>query len=224
MPAAAKEHHALLWLGLVGGGGFAAYELFYKPWAAAQALAAAGTGVSPLLPATGGLTSPIYTGPSPSAGGQYQGSIVDPRVTPGGDVGQAMWRKNWTQDQATARLNAVKTAIANARTAIATLSSQTVNPAAAGINAAQAQLAAESAAMATAKQAYDQLVAAGNTAGAAAYQAEIAGHQNDINDLNARIAAAQKAPDNSTAIAAYQGQLAANLAEYTALTGLTYSG
>ena len=45
------------------------------------------------------------------------------------------------------------------------------------------------------------------------------GHQNDINELNALIASVSKPVDNSAAIAAYQGQLAANDNDYFALTG-----
>lgn len=221
--AAAKEHHTALWLAAAGGAAVAGYELFYKPWKTSHDLAAA-TGLSPLFP-TGGLTSPSSIGPAP-ASTQQQGSIVDPRNSPGGDVGQVMWKKNWTQQQATDRLNAIKQGIANSRAAIATLQSGvgTANPAAAGINQAQAQLAAETAALASAKVAYDQLVAAGNTAGAAQYSAAIAGHQNDINELNARIAAASQPVNTTGAVAAYQGTLASLLADYTALTGATYGG
>lgn len=221
--AAQKDTHTLLWIAGAGGAAVAGYELFYKPWRTAKDLAAAtGGAISPLLP-TGGLSSPSYVGPSPVST-QQQGSIIDPRTSPGGDVGAAMWKKNWTQTQATQRLNAIKTGVANSRAAIANLSSNTANPAAAGLNAAQAQLAAESAALAQAQQAYSRLTAAGDTAGAASYAAAIAGHQNDINDLNARIAAAQRPSDNSAAIAAYQGALAGLLADYTALTGMTYGG
>lgn len=219
--AAAKEHHTLLWIAGAGGAVVAGYELFYKPWQTAQALAAA-TGLTPLLP-TGGLSSPSYVGPSPVSG-QQLGSIPDPRVNPGGDVGAAMWKKNWTQGQAAARLTAIKTGIANSRQAIATLSSNTANPAAAGINAAQAQLAVESAALANATATYNRLVASGDVAGAAAYSAEIAGHKNDINELQARIDAASKPADNTAAIAAYQGTLAGLLADYTSLTNMTYGG
>jgi hypothetical protein len=218
--AAQPNHHTALWLLGGAAGVFAGYEFLYKPWLTQQA---ANAGISPLssFPSpTSMLSTPSYVGPSTLPGGQ-QGSIVDPRTSPGGDVGQAMWRKGWTQTVAQARLDAIKTGFANSNAAIAQLQANTGNPAGAGIPAAQAALAAEQAALGNAQAAYQQLMAAGNTTGAAAYAAEILGHQNDIRDLQARIAAALQPVDNSAAIAAYQGTIAGLKADYNALTGMT---
>lgn len=220
---AARKKHTLLWIAGAGVGAFAVYEWLYKPWAAQQAaLVASGAlpaSTNPLsslfpslnLPAPASMLSTTpAVGPVPSTGAPV-----------GGVVGACMAKKGftWTQTQCQTRLDALVSAATNARSAIAQLQSATSNPAAAGIPAAQAQLAATQAALATATDSYNKLLAAGDTNGAATFHAAMLAHQSDIADLTARIAAAGTANDNSAAIAAYQGQLAANDADYFALTG-----
>lgn len=104
---AAQHNHDLLILGLVGGAGFLAYELFKHM--------SGGAAVDPFAPFT---TSPapgnMISMPTGAAPGGVQGSIVDARVSPGGDVGTAMWKKGWTQGVATDRLAKEKAAYANA--------------------------------------------------------------------------------------------------------------
>lgn len=222
--AIAKKHHKLLWIAGAGVGGFVVYQYVYKPWAAQQAAVAAAGGVS------AGTSSPSLFPSFPSVSLPSPSSMVSAPTTVGttvpsigatvpGVVGIVMQKKMWTQQQATDRLNALVAAAQNAQTAIANLKGGGANPAAAGVPAAQAQLAAEQAALAGATDSYNKLLAAGDAIGAAAYQAAMLGHQNDINDLNARIAAASATVDNTAAIAAYEGQLAANDNDYFALTG-----
>lgn len=217
--AAAKRHDALIIAG-AGAAAFAGYEFVYKPWAAKKALdAAAG-----IAPATGGGLSPFFStptivGPSVNPGG-VQGSIVDPRVTPGGDVGQAMWRKTWTQQYAAARLAAIKKGLSDSLGAISQLQQQTANPAASGIAAAQLAAQQNDAAAAGAVQQQQAALAAGDAAGAALWASAAAAHQQDAREIRARIATASAPPDNTAAIAAYQGAAAGLRADYKALTGL----
>jgi hypothetical protein len=216
---AAQQHHPLIIVGGLGVAGFLGYEFIYKPWADANAAAAAAS-LTGTLPFPTGASS-LVTAPSvlgTAAPGGVQGSIVDPRVSPGGDVGYAMWLKNWTQAQAQTRLTALQNAYAAAKQAIANLQSNVNNPAAAGIPAAQAQLNTTQAALAAAQQAFQQLTDAKNTVGAAQYAAAIQGYNSDIADLTARIRQAQQPSDNTAAIATYQGQMAANDTDYFNLT------
>lgn len=221
-----KKHRTLLWVAGAGVGGFLAYEYLYKPWAAQQAAlvaaggTTAGTSLFPSLPSIS-LPSPASLLSEPSSVG-----IPSIGVNPGGVVGACMLKKGgtWTQSQCQTHLDALVAAATNAQQQITALSAGTSNPAAAGIPAAQAALAASQAALATATTAYDQLAAAGNTDGAATYHAAILSHQSEIADLTARIAAAQTAPNNTAAIAAYQGQLAANDNDYFNLTGVHLVG
>ena len=221
--ATKKTKHTLLWVAGAGVGGFLAWEYLYKPWAAQQAALAGAAGVPaspslfPSLPSinlpspSSMLTEPSTVGTVPSIG-----------VNPGGVVGACMLKKGgtWTQSQCQTRLDQLVAAAQSAQAAITQLQAGGgANPAAAGIPAAQAALAASQAALATATMAYNQLVAAGNTDGAATYHAAILAHQSEIADLTQRIAQASTANDNTAAIAAYQGQLAANDADYFALTG-----
>jgi hypothetical protein len=226
---AKAKSHKLLWVAGAAVGGWAAYEYLYKPWAAQQAaLVAAGA-----LPATTGLASLLPAISLPSPLDMVSAPTALPSTTPvpsigapvGGVVGACMASKGgtWTQTQCQTRLDALVQAARNAQAAISNLQN-TANPAAAGIAASQAALAAEQAALAVATTAYNQLVVAGDVNGAATYHAAILGHQSDINDLTALIAAAQKPVDNSAAIAAYQGQLAANDNDYFNLTGVHLVG
>lgn len=122
---AAKSQHRLLEIAGILAAGVGAYEFLYKPWIAAQAAATGTTVISPYTSAATSITpsyavSPPSTSPAPTTlltvpvqvapatqnpGGPYQGSIVDPRNSPGGPVGYAMWLKNWTQAYATQRLS-----------------------------------------------------------------------------------------------------------------------
>lgn len=219
---ASAKHHYLFWVAGVGGGAFLAYEFLYKPWAAAQAAAGAanplasflGTGATAFPPAAAMVSAPSQITPS----------NLNPGAAVGGDVGACMTKKViWTQQQCATRLNALKAAFANAQAAVANLQSGAANPAAAGIPAAQAQLAAEQAALAGALDSYNKLTAAGDTNGAATFHAAVLAHQADITDLQNRIAAAQAPVDNSAAIAAYEGQMAANDTDYFNLTGVHLS-
>lgn len=221
MAQAQQQSHTALWLGGAAAAAFAGYEFVYKPWAANQALLAAGgaSALSPLFPSSM-VSSPTIVGPSVNPGG-IQGSIVDPRVSPGGDVGQAMWRKNWTQTQAAARLAAIKTGYANSLAAISQLQGQVANPAASGIAAAQLALQQSDAGAAQAIANQQAALQAGDQAGAALWASAAAAHQQDSREIRARIATASAPPDNSAAIAAYQGTIAGLKSDYAALTGMT---
>lgn len=221
--AGAKQHKLLIY----GGGAaaaFAAYEFVYKPWKLSQDAALLGsTSMFPSLGPSSMLSTPSVTNWGGAAPGGVQGSIVDPRVTPGGDVGAAMYKKTWTQAYATDRLAKIKAGIANSKAGIAQLQAQTVNPAASGIANAQLILQQTMRARDNAVQQAANARAAGDQNGAAIWNAAVNAHNQDIAELNARISAAQTAPDNSSGIAAYQGALAALIAEYNALTGMTIS-
>lgn len=218
MATAQKSNHDLLWLAGGGAALFAGYEFIYKPWAASQALAAVGA-LSPISP-TSMISSPTLVGPSVNPGG-IQGSIVDPRVSPGGDVGQAMWRKNWTQQQAQQRLDQIKAGYSTSLGAITQLQQQVTNPAAAGIASAQLAAQQSDAAAAAAVASQQAELAKGNAAGAALWASAAAAHQQDAREIRARIATASAPPDNSAAIAGYQGAIAGLKADYLALTGLS---
>lgn len=215
--AAANTNHDLLWVGGAAALGFVGYEFLFKPWAAAQALAASP--LTPISPASM-ISSPTPIGPVGNPTG-IQGSIVDPRLSPGGDVGQAMWRKNWTQQQAAARLAAIKQGYSNSLAAIAQLQGQVVNPAAAGIAAAQLALQQSDNAAAGAVAAQQDALAKGDQAGAAMWASAAAAHQQDSREIRGRIATASAPPDNTAGIAAYQGAIAGLKADYAALTGMT---
>lgn len=218
MAQAQTDKHAALWVAGIGAAAFAGYEWIYKPWANAQALADVAS-LSPLSP-VGMVSSPTIVGSTANPGG-VQGSIVDPRVTPGGDVGMAMYRKNWPQAQAAARLQAIKAGYSTSLGAISQLQSQAVNPAASGIAAAQLVLQQNDAAAAAAIANQQTALAAGDAAGAALWASAAAAHQQDSREIRARIATASAPPDNSAAIAAYQGTIAGLKADYAALTGMT---
>jgi hypothetical protein len=221
---ASKKTHRLLWIAGAGVGAFVAYRYVYQPWAAQRAALAASGGT----PAGGGLLTSIFPTTYPNVGLPGPTALVSTPTTVGsvpsigptvpGLVGVVMRKKNWTQSQAQTRLDQLVAAATAQSAEIARLKAGTPNPAAAGIPAAQAVLAANVAALAEAKTAYAAAVAAGDTNGALTWNAAILGHQNDINDLNARIAAASVANDNTAAIAAYEGSLAALDGDYFALT------
>lgn len=222
MAQAQSQSHAGLWVAGLGVAGLAAYEFIFRPWQAAQAAAATaggGSALAPLFPSSM-ISSPTLVGPSVNPGG-VQGSIVDPRVSPGGDVGQAMWRKNWTQAYTTARLAAMKKGYADSLTAIAQLQNQVVNPLSAGIPAAQLQAQLNDKAAADEITAQQAALAAGDTVGAALHASAAAVHEQDAREIRARIATASAPPDNTAAIAAYQGTIAGLKADYMALTGMT---
>lgn len=236
-----RKHKRLLMVAGVGVGGFLAYRYIYQPWAAQRAATAAAGGAAP---GAGGLLSALFPGaalpavrlPSPasvvSAPTSVGGNGLPPPIgstTLGpqysGALGACIKAKGgtWSPEYCQQRLTGYVTAAANARAAINALSAPGANPAAAGIPAAQAQLAVEKNALAAAVTAHDQLVAAGDP-GAANYQVAIIGHQNDIQDLETRIAAASTANDNSAAIAAWEGSLAALDSDYFNLTGAHLTG
>lgn len=210
---------------LVAGGAaaLAAYQFVLKPFLASKAAAAAP--LSTLWPATPAVSTPTSVGPSltPSTGGQYQGSIIDPRNSPGGDVGQAMWRKGWTQLQAATRLDALKKAAANA---VATLA-QLRQPGApnaqvqALVTAGQAELTRVQSVAANDRLRESQAINAGDQAGAAAWGQAAAEHEGQAREIAARISATSAAAtaDNGAAIAAWEGALAGHKADYLALTG-----
>jgi hypothetical protein len=218
--ATAKRHTLLLIAG-AGVGAFVAYEFVYKPWASARAAAAAAGQPAPSL-----FSSIVPSLPPPaamvSAPAQITPSNLNPGAAVGGVVGACMQKKGntWTQQQCQARLDALVAAAQNAKAAIAQLQSAAGNPAAAGIPAAQAALAQNQAALQVATTNYNAAAAAGNVNDAATWHAAMLAHQADITDLTNRIAAAQAPADNSAAIAAYQGQLAANDNDYFNLTGV----
>jgi hypothetical protein len=216
--AAARKHDALV-LGGAAAAALAAYNFLYKPWKAGQAAA----GIPGLPPLASFLSTPGTVGPSAPPAGGPQGSIVDARISPGGDVGYAMWKKNWTQQQATARLDALKTAYRAALAQISALRAQTTNPALASANIGAATLAAQQndAAAADALARSAAALAAGDQAGAATWAAAAAAHQQDAREIRSRVTAVNTAPDNTAAIAAYEGAAAGHKADYFALTGMT---
>lgn len=212
--------------GVIVAGGAAAlagYHFLLRPYLAAKAAAAAPSSTPSLLPSLSPVTFPTQVGPSPSAGGQYQGSIVDPRVSPGGDVGQAMWRKNWTQLQAATRLNAIKAAAAEAKAKLAQLRApgQVNAQAAALISQGQQKLAEVQAVAANDRVRQAAALNAGDLAGAAAWEAAAISHEGEAREIAARISATSAAAtqENSGAIAAYETALANQMADYLALTG-----
>lgn len=219
---AAKQLNA----GVIVAGGaaaFAAYEFVLKPWMAAKN-AAAGA-LPSLFPTSPAVSMPTTVGPSltPSTGGQYQGSIIDPRVSPGGDVGQAMWRKGWSQQQAAARLDALKKAASNAVTMLAQLRQPNAPSAQVQqlVTQGQAELARLQSIAANDRLRQAQAQGAGDQVGAAAWGQAAADHEAQANQLAARISAtsAQATSDNAAAIAAWEGALAGHKSDYLALTG-----
>ena len=220
----ARKHHRILWIAGAGVGAWAAYRFIYQPWAAAAAAAAAAGETPPsLLSSLPSILAP-NSYPAPAAMVSAPLAITPSNLSPGalvgGVVGACMAKKGntWTQQQCQTRLDALTAAASNAQLAISQLRTSS-NPAASGIPAAQAQIALEQAALDIATTNYNNSVAAGNASDVAIWHAAMIGHQNDINELNARISAAAAPVDNSAAIAAYQGQLAANDNDYFALTG-----
>ena len=219
------KKHRILWIAGAGIGAWVAYEYVYKPWAAASAAAAAaGTTAPGLLASLPSILAPTAL-PSPAAMLSTPLAITPSNLNPGalvgGAVGACMAKKGgtWTQQQCQTRLDALSAAANNAQLAISQLRANTTNPAVSGIPATQAQIALEQAALNVATTNYNAAVAANNTNDAATWHAAMIGHQNDINELNALIASVSQPVDNSAAIAAYQGQLAANDNDYFALTG-----
>lgn len=234
-----KKHRKLLLIAGVGVGGYLAYRFVYVPWKASQV--AGGNTVATLpgaslwndlfpsstlpavdLPApTSLITAPTSidsTLPAPISTGGTLGPVY------GGVLGACLAAKpTWSPSYCQQRLDGYVSAAQSAKAAIANLQNG-ANPAAAGIPAAQAQLALEQAALAAAKDSYDKLTAAGDAVGAQQFSAAMIDHQNDINDLTARIAAASTANDNSAAIAAWEGQLAALDSDYFNLTGAHLTG
>ena len=206
-----------------GAAALAGYQFILKPLLAAKS--AAATPLSTLWPSSPAISTPTNVGPSltPSTGGQYQGSIIDPRTSPGGDVGQAMWRKNWTQAQASARLDALKKAAANAQTMLAQLR-QAGAPSAqvqALVSAGQAELGRIQAVAANDRLREAQALTAGDAAGAQAWGQAAADHEGQAREIAARISATSAAAtaDNGAAIVAWEGALAGHKADYLALTG-----
>lgn len=223
-----RNQRRLLWIAGTGVGAYLAYRYVYQPWAAQRALAATGGGAAglpgatgaggvslypqPLLPGLSSILAPVQDiVPITSIGPQY-----------GGVLGACIQRKggSWSAEKCSTRLTQLVDAFNTAKAQVAALKSAAANPAAAGIPAAQAQLAASQAALVNATAGYNRDMAAGDTAGAAKWMAAIQGQQSDINALQARIATAGQAVDNTAGIAAYQGAMAAHDADYFNLTGV----
>lgn len=220
---AAKQNRTTLYLA-GGAAAVAGYQFLVKPWLAARSLAAAGGGGSLLPSLLPSVTTPTMIGPNPSVTGQIPGSIVDPRVSPGGDVGQAMWRKNWTQAYATQRLNAIKAAAAEAVAKLAQLRAPGAMNAQAAALVAQGKVDLAQLQNIAANDRLNETTAkaAGDAAGAAAWGQAAAQHEAQANQLAARITATAAGDTNQTAaaIAAFEGALANQKADYLTLTGL----
>lgn len=219
----AKSNHDLLYLALAGGGAFAGYEFLYKPWAAAQAAVANGavsaggfnfppvssmvTGASPAIDTSlvPGQTAPIYSS--------------NPSLAYPGIIGNCMAKKGntWSAAQCQTRLNAYIVSYNNAAQAIANLKANTANPAASGIPAAQAELARVDAVITQQQAALAQQPA--DSQGYQQFATSIAALQTDRAQIAQRIASAAMAVDNSPAIAAYQGAMAAADSDFFNLTG-----
>lgn len=231
---AKKSHKRLLMIAGVGVGGYLVYRFVYVPWKTQQTLGGNTVGTAPggllatLFPSTTPLPAvnlppptSLITAPTSLPAPISTGGTLGPKY--GGVLGACLEAKpTWSPSYCQQRLDGYVSAAQAAKAAIANLQGG-VNPAAAGIPAAQAQLALEQAAFAAAKDSYDKLTAAGDP-GAAQFSAAMIGHQNDINDLTARIAAASTANDNSAAITAWEGQLAALDHDYFNLTGAHLTG
>lgn len=228
-----KKHRKLLWIAGAGVGGLAAYQWLYKPWklqrdialAAAAGGATVPDGTMPALQFPGSL----FPGPSTMVAPPQPGIIpsnLNPGAAVGGVVGACMIKKGntWTQGQCETRLNAIVQGYKNSQAAIANLKSQTTNPAAAGIPAANLQLQQEIAARNAAASMAASTAASGDAQGAAIWQAAVDAHTQDISELQARIAAAGNANDNSAGIAAYEGAMAALDSNYFDLTGVHLTG
>lgn len=233
---ATKKSHKLLWVAGAGVGAYLGYRYVYQPWKAAQDALLTTTAatlpttslpsyVSPLSmvapPTTLPTMLPVTTvTPQPTSLVPTSVTTLGPQYS--GVIGACIAKKGntWTAQQCSDRLTAIVAGAQAAQAAIAQLSAANANPAAAGIPAAQAQVAIETAALQQAQAAYAKAQAAGDGAGAAAWAAAIIGHQNDINDLTARIAAAQAPVNNSADIAAREGALAALDSNYFDLTGV----
>lgn len=216
---AAKSNHDILWIAILGGGGFVGWRLWQ-----AHEIAAAGGNVS-----TGGFSFPpltsMLTGPSPA---------IDTSLVPGqtapiyssnpslmypGVIGNCMAKKGntWSAAQCRTRLNALIAAYNNAAQAIANLKANTNNPAAAGIPAAQAALAQYDIAITN-----EQAQLAQAPVGSQAYTAlatHIASMQQDRSEIATRITSATNPVDQSAGINAWQSQMAANDTDYFNLTG-----
>lgn len=223
----AKQSHKLLWTGAAGLAGLYVYEKIIKPGTAL----ATTPDILPGLPLTQApQPAPVTFGPgtgvvdtgSPSGGGApyvtsptslvpqpIQPSNLNPGAVVGGPVGTAMSRKNWTQQQATDRLNQITTAYNSAVQTLASLQN--------GGQAAQLQalIAANQAALAQAIPIYNQHLALGNTGEANQWKIAIDGHNTDIANLQAQL---NNLASQKTAVT---NEVAGLRSDYQALTGLT---
>ena len=208
---AAKQQHAGLWLA-GGAAALAGYEFLLKPWLAAKN----ATPLGPFSPGPSLTTPPVV---NPSGGGSA--SVVDPRVNPGGDVGQVMWRKGWTQAQATARLSEIKARAAEAVATLARLRAPgAVNAqTAALVSQGQNDLAQLQATATNDRLQQQNALAAGDTAAAAAWDAAARGHEQQVANLSARISATSAAggAENQAQITAWESGLASLRSDYSAL-------
>ncbi len=222
---------------LAGGAAaaFAGYEFLYKPWKAKQGASPTSFPTPPTPPATPYTPTPYpyplppitppagSQTPAPGAGG-LTGSIVDPRITPGGDVGQAMWRKMWTETQARQRLDQLKAAYAGGKSNVVELRKMLPDPAA--VAAAQSAAAQQDAAAAYADNAAAQAIAAGDALGAAKWQGAAAVYRQDAKEIRNRLAAMPQVADPAilAKIAEWERAMAGHANDYTILTGYRIPG
>lgn len=207
---AGKSSHDLLKIGAAGAAAFGLYEFWWKPRqdAAAAAALLPLTSSAPYTVGGGGATTlPYVTSPTAPVG--IQPSNLDPGAAVGGPVGTAMHRKNWTQAQATQRINDLT---AGYQAQVAALASLQSGQALATINAA---IAANQAALASAAGPYNAAVASGDAAGALIWKNAIDAHNADITALNNRLQSI------AGQITAYKNNIAGLQSDYYNLTGLT---
>lgn len=231
----ARRKHRLLWIAGAGVAAYGAYRFLYKPWAAGQLADSSdlpgGSGYSTLPGGAAGsvlpgtlLPSPSAMIPTPATVGPIGFNSLGPQY--GGVLGACIAKKGgtWSPEKCQARLNALVDAARTAKGQIAALKSGTANPHAGLLPALQARLAQTQAAMMAANANYTLNVAQGDTVGAAQWHAAALGHQSDVNDLNARIAAVSAPANNNSAISAYEGALAGYDNDYFNLTGVRLLG
>lgn len=230
----AKKKHTLLWVAGAGVAGLAIYEFVYKPWAAGQPQSDLP---NPILP--GYAPGPVYTGTPILPGGQTTDPTGVPIPTPisqltlpapisittigaqyGGALGRCIAAKGntWSPSKCQQRLNDLVNSFNLSAATIAKLQSAT-NPAASGAPAVAARIQLLQGALSSAQQGLAAAQAAGAADQVAAYTKAISDHMTDLAAAQQLYAQATASVVNSGAIAAYQGQMAANDTDYFNLTG-----
>jgi hypothetical protein len=232
---ATKRHHYVLWAAGLAVGGWAAYEYLYKPWQATQLAATAAlpaalpnysdyAAPSGLPSATDMLTDPNVLAPIIPSQVSASATGVTTSLGPqyGGVLGACIAKKGgtWSPSQCQTRLDQLVAGYQSAAQTIAQLQGSAANN---NIASLQQLLAANQTALAQAQASYVAAQSNGDAASMATLATAIAGHQSDINAIQAKISANPGNADNSGTIAAYQGQMAANNMDYFNLTG-TYLG